>query len=632
LIGSHSKSCPMASDSEVLKFYQANIHEKRPAAFFFRILPLGLFIVFLALLGLGIFRYLDLLLVICAVLNISIWLFMVAMAMFGIMGARTAAARLQEGVCSEIDSSNQRMEGQDPVTHCVVIANYQEDEEILAQTVRALAEAEGSDHIRVVLAMEEREGAKAKEKAKNLKERFGKHFQSFMASYHPTDLVVEHLDGTQNNEVKGKASNVRWGVAKAYEDIQNDASRDPENCVLTVLDADCIFHPQYFAHVTQEFCTMRETAGEQHQWTMWQAPQLPYRNYYQSPIPSRVWGYISSVYEFGGVSSLLNGGHHMVFSAYSVSLKLAVNADLWDGDIIAEDHHAYLKCFFYSTYVSAKEELEKLKNGEPSEGCKPRLRVRPVMLPVKSTSVQSSEGYWASWKERWEQAKRHCQGVAEMCYAMLATWDIVCSIPWRLYNVQFLSLLLRANFRMIVMHFIPLTQSLALGLLTLYWLFHHRRVPRCPEKIAFATAESDMLLCGLAGAWALTWPVLIPFFLIAASNFLMIVYVFVRPGLSPALAPVKLTQWHKEDGGVPPTWGHRSLTVCWLVLVDCIIWVGPVMAVYGILPELLAYWNVALRGNSFEYITAAKLVEKQDPVSSYGTMDSSKEHSKTAIH
>ena len=27
-----------------------------------------------------------------------------------------------------------------------------------------------------------------------------------------------------------------------------------------------------------------------------------------------------------------------------------------------------------------------------------------VMLPSKSTSVSSDEGYWSSWAERWDQA------------------------------------------------------------------------------------------------------------------------------------------------------------------------------------------------------------------------------------
>ena len=41
-----------------------------------------------------------------------------------------------------------------------------------------------------------------------------------------------------------------------------------------------------------------------------------------------------------------------VFSAYSLPLDLAKNAQCWDGDVIAEDHHAFLKAWFYAVYKS----------------------------------------------------------------------------------------------------------------------------------------------------------------------------------------------------------------------------------------------------------------------------------------
>merc|ERR1719379_2711192 len=122
---------------------------------------------------------------------------------------------------------------------------------------------------------------------------------------------------------------------------------------------------------------------------------MPFRNYYASPLPSRSWGYIATLYEFSGVSALSNGGTHMVFSSYSMSLKLAMDAQPWDGDVIAEDHHCFLKCFYYSIYASAQHALEE-DQGEASPDL---LQVRPVMLPVKSTSVVSSKGYWQTWIE-----------------------------------------------------------------------------------------------------------------------------------------------------------------------------------------------------------------------------------------
>merc|ERR1719240_1221600 len=145
---------------------------------------------------------------------------------------------------------------------------------------------------------------------------------------------------------------------------------------------------------------MRSTPGDQHQWTLWQAPQLPLRNHWLAPLCSRTWSYVSSMYEFGGVSSLYFGGHHMLFSTYSMPLQLAYSADSWDGDIVAEDHHCYIKTFFYSIYASAQEETEPGSTNW-SPGYQRKLKIRPVLLPVKSTPVISSKSNWQSYVDRW---------------------------------------------------------------------------------------------------------------------------------------------------------------------------------------------------------------------------------------
>merc|ERR1719261_1122190 len=140
-----------------------------------------------------------------------------------------------------------------------------------------------------------------------------------------------------------------------------------------------MFHPDYFNAITKDFYALREKQENEHEWCMWQAPQLSYRDHWRAPACSRVWTYISSMYEFGGVSGLHWGGHHMVFSGYSMPLHLAVAAQSWDGDVIAEDHHAYIKNFFYSAHASAMQSLSDQKFW--SDGCQPMLQVRPIFLP-----------------------------------------------------------------------------------------------------------------------------------------------------------------------------------------------------------------------------------------------------------
>merc|ERR1719487_252177 len=222
-----------------------------------------------------------------------------------------------------------------------------------------------------------------------------------------------HLDDSEDQEVPGKASNLKWAVPQGFAECQKSGfCRSRSSIILTVSDADCIFHPGYFTAVSREFNMRRENPGNDHLWTMYQAPQLPYRNYYGSAACCRIWAYVSSAYEFGGVCSLDFGGTHMTFSGYSLPLQLALDAGAWDGDIIAEDHHAYLKCFFYSALASV----------EACTACVPQLKVKPIYLPVKSTSVAAGS-YWRTCVDRWWQAKRHAQGASELSYVLLAAFD-----------------------------------------------------------------------------------------------------------------------------------------------------------------------------------------------------------------
>mmetsp|Transcript_106120 Transcript_106120/g.300067 ORF Transcript_106120/g.300067 Transcript_106120/m.300067 type:complete len:643 (+) Transcript_106120:96-2024(+) len=621
------------ADAALHPFHRVNIHERRWAALIARAIPMAALVATVVVVAVGAFRSTPLLLACCAVMNVSMWLFICSLAVFGILGAKEVEAAILPGptaTCQGVEEAVPTagsLEGQDRVRHVIVLPNYKEDEEMLEETVRSLAESDGSEDFWVVLAMEEREGKDAVEKAERVKAKFRDSFANVLAFFHPANLREEHLDGSWSQEVPGKASNLKWAVAKTSSAMKEDASTGIHSVVLTVADADCLFHPSYFAHITREFDDMRSAPGEQHRWTMWQAPQLPYRNYYLSHAPARVWGYISSVYEFGGVSSLSAGGHHMVFSAYSVSLQLAVEAELWDGDVIAEDHHAFLKGFFHSVRVSAMEVLSATDDKQCRLGVRPALRVRSVMLPVKSTSVVHPDGWWASWLARWQQATRHCQGVAEVSYALLATWDLLCTLPLRVYNLHFVMQLFKLLFRPIFMHIVPIAQAFALGVLTLYWLLHNRSIPQCPDRIWMASSDGETLLCGLAGAWVLTWPILIPFVLMALSNYLFIRVSFMKPnrtfqdGLGKSGKPMSL--WHACDAGVPTTWGSRALTLILLIVLDCLVLMGPLMVPYGLLAEVIGCWNVLFFGNHITYVTATKATSATLAGRDYGATASS---------
>ena len=358
----------------------------------------------------------------------------------------------------------------------------EEDVELLSQTLQSLSEAKDSGNLFVVLAMEDREGLSGVEKANKLKEHFEGKFAEILIVMHPQDLQQEHNDGTVSPELPGKASNLRWAVRTAHVDLAMREAINMEFAVLTVADADCIFHPSYFSEVSKSFLTLRRS--NEHLTSMWQAPQLPFRNYFESPAPSRVWGYLAAVFDFGSVSSLSSGGQHMLFSAYSVALQTAVDSDLWDGDVITEDHHAYLKGFFYSIRARAMVRMEQKIKQASSHGpnaatsVKP-LQIHPIMFPIKSTSVASDEGTLTSWYQRWQQAKRHAQGVAELSYAVLATFDMFCTLPARAIDLELIVSLFKVMTRLLCVHIIPPCQMVAATALSIQYFFFEPKIQQC---------------------------------------------------------------------------------------------------------------------------------------------------------
>jgi len=613
--------------------HRANIHERRAAARVARALPLVLFAANLAACIYGVFRFPPLLLVICAVLNTSLWIYLVSSAVFAILGGRKVwhameeyrwqnrpppevepepdGAEAESRGCGDAKESSTRssrseVEGPEGVMHLIVFPNYKEDEAMLEQTLQSIREAEDSRRFRVILAMEEREGRQGVEKAERLASKFKGCFIWLIASFHPQSLTEDHMDGSSDREVAGKASNLKWAVKFGYEACKKEGLIDMDRIVLTVADADCLFHPAYFSCISRDFGSkesdaMSAESGSKQIFTMWQAPQLAFRNFYDCPIPSRSWGYIACVDEGGGVASLAYGCHHMVFSGYSLPFRLAIDAQPWDGDIVAEDHHAYIRCLLYSAHAGVLDMMTRR-----SDRLGPLLEVRPIFLPVKSTSVASPDGWWQGWIERFHQGKRHAQGVSELSYTLLAVYDLLFTMPLSLQSVSLWIKLLRVVAKLMCMHTLPVIQGVALGILTLYWYANGRHIPQCPTHLYLANSHHDMLLCGLAGAWVLVWPVVVPVFLHIVASYLFMVNAFIVPQEQARLHR-KGSVWASQDGGCPPTFGSVRLTVFLVVVLESSLFMAVLAVPFSFIPEVMSVVQTAFWGNRITYITAAKM-------------------------
>merc|ERR1719424_562482 len=288
-----------------------------------------------------------------------------------------------------------------------------------------------------------------------------------------------------------------------------------------------------------------------------------------------------------------------------------MEAGAWDGDVIAEDHHAFLKCFFYSACKSAEESLLFGSTSTGYDTCGPRLSVRPIYLPVKSTSV-SAPSYWRTWLERWHQARRHAQGVSELSYALLAACDALLTLPWKLQSFALYWQIGKVITRLWCMHLLPICQAISLVAVTAVWLYHGRHVPMCASTVLSdmfhlsAWKREEYLICALAGAKTLIWPIVIPTLLVIVANYLLINVAFLRRRKGKNVDQ-RTSIWHAEDGGAAQAGiggiGGRLATFM-LISWDCIFLVSVVMIPYGFIAEVCAYVDVAIHGNRVKYMTA----------------------------
>jgi hypothetical protein len=307
------------------------------------------------------------------------------------------------------------------VLHIVILPNFKENERMLLETLQNVGSSPMAlDRVRVVLAMEAREGPAAREKAERLIQKTEHLFADIFATYHPANLP---------GEVAGKSSNTQFAYREAlrhYGPILQGC--DLSRVFLTVGDADTLWHPQYLSALTYSGMNM---SGEERGWKIWQPPILLMRNIFSVPAMTRASAHATLIFE---LSALANQFFFPAFaySSYSLTLALASHPEVdgWDVDVIAEDHHMFCKCYFAALWELAHAQKDKKNNKDADDiVIVPQVQVEPIFLPAVSYLVES-DGYISSLWARFEQARRHSQGVVELGYVLLQYTRLTRNTGW----------------------------------------------------------------------------------------------------------------------------------------------------------------------------------------------------------
>ena len=266
------------------------------------------------------------------------------------------------------------------VHHVVIIPTYKEPITILVRTLRALAVQENAQQqLTVVLAMEESD-KDAATRAHRLRAQFGDQFAHFLVTHHPAGLP---------NEVAGKGSNENWAARRAKEELVDRLGLPIENMTLTSCDADSVFNPYYFATLARLF-----VADPKRHRRFWQAPLRYDNNTWQLTAPLRLLTFFMNATLGSELADPLT--IDLPLSTYSLSFKLADEAGYWDGAVISEDWHMFLRCLFAT-------------GGKVS--------LRPILLPTSSDAAIGDTPR-QSVMNTYRQRLRHAWGAQDVGYVL----------------------------------------------------------------------------------------------------------------------------------------------------------------------------------------------------------------------
>jgi len=501
------------------------------------------------------------------------------------------------------------------IDHVVILPNYKEDEQMLQETLENIGRScTALNNVRVVLAMEAREGVSGQQKAERLIANTKHLFADIIAAYHPENLA---------GEIAGKSSNTQWGYRTALQQWGMYLSRlDPSQVLLTVGDADTLWHPQFFSALA---CEALSLTADERAWSIWQPPILLLRNLFSCPGPTRVSGYATILFELAGLANQYFGTH-FCYSAYSLSLAMASHPLVggWDRDVIAEDHHMFCKCYFASI-------RESMSSGRAVQNAVPMVQLRPVYLPAISYLVESNEGWLASVHARFQQARRHSQGIAELSYVFLQYANLILengfwSLPARTH-----AKILGIAAKMGTVHIVNQVQALALifaGILlvpgAIRWVDSGglAATVQAAASIGYFNAiwEAAGGLGGLLKYLLAIFGPIPPMGLLMTMTTTFVVMDVLEGRLTQvadknrngkgqvANADAKDSGTISADSQVASgSFGIMSRVKLFMQIQnDYFSMAHFTLLAYGLLPVSLAAWSLLRRGHKFEYIVAAK--------------------------
>ena len=378
-------------------------------------------------------------------------LYVAARALWGAWAARRGIQRIQHTENAPLSPHS------DAVHHLIVLPNKDEPLSVLQRALARLAVLPEARSFTLVLAMEAAEPL-ARTKAELLRAAFGAHFAQMLITLHPANLP---------GETAGKAANLTWAVRRAREHLAAQG-HNLARVLVTVMDADTLWHPRYFRALSAHFTTTPHPHA-----SIWQAPIRYHANVWSVHPCMRVLHAYAAAWELAYLAA--PHWEALPIASYSLSLRLLERIGYWETDAVADDWRIFVQA--YTVQGNA-------------------LRVQPIFLPFH---VHATDGatLWETLRARYLQTLRHAWGAKEIG-VLAARWCACPKLPRGRTATLFA--------RMVHDHWLAGAGTLALFLgAQLPWLLH----PHTARAFWFSTWGG-----ALQAAFALTGALSLGFWLV----------------------------------------------------------------------------------------------------------------------
>lgn len=295
-----------------------------------------------------------------------------------------------EAKCRNLESGEDK--GRDPnslirqgwtwrdLTHLIILPTYNESLEVIRPTFQSLVDdGYPLEKMVVVLAMEERAGPEALERAKAIEREFGDKFGRFMYTVHPDGIP---------GEIKGKGANQAWAAKEVKKKVIDPEGFDYDKIVVSVFDIDTMVRPGYFFCLSYKFLTV-----DQPHRASYQPVPVYHNNIWEAPFFARV---AASSNTFWQMMQQIRQEKLSTYSSHSMSFRTLMDIGFWSTTMVSEDSRIFWHSFLFY---------------------KGDYRVEPLYFPV-SMDVTMDETFFQTARNLYKQQRRWGWGVENVPYLM----------------------------------------------------------------------------------------------------------------------------------------------------------------------------------------------------------------------